>query len=199
MSCRAHQVSWRKQMPQQLVVPISLKASHTTSNRNTTAPVWSCAWGSVCAGELHFFVIPTNLPSQADLGLKAFYADFPIPLGNMGQSPLAALPKAQWYAEAGSPSFFPLCNTAMPSLPSFQSDSCMWNAWKDLTGLQFHTEAKHHPSAAGSQSPEAGAEQLLIGSSWWQNPASLQGNSSWLFLSSGRILTSFCLPWNTSC
>lgn len=197
VSCRAHQVSWRKQVPIQIVVPLTTKSeSHNVKQEHDSSCLDLCLGLTLHwkAADLCYTKIPTKLPSQADLGLQAFCADFPIPLGKMGQPPLAALPKAQWYAETRSSSF-PLCNCyAIP--PLFSETAAREMPGRTSQELQFHPEAKHHPSAAGSQSPEAGAEQLLIGSSWWQNLASLQGNPSWLFLSSGRILTSSCVAWN---
>lgn len=85
-------------MPIQLVVPrISKSKSHNVKQEHDSSCLELCLGPSLrCkAARLRYTKIPTNLPSQADLVLKAFYADFPIPLGKMGQSPLAALPKAQ--------------------------------------------------------------------------------------------------------
>lgn len=179
MSHRAHQVSWRKPVPKQLVVPhISKCKLHHVKQEHELCLGLNLCWR---AALLCYTKIPTNLPSQADFVLQAFYADFPVPLGNLGQSPLAALPKAQWYADTGS--LFPFSPLLCHPSPLFSQTAACKTPGRTSQGLQFHTEAKHHPSAAGSQSPEAGAEQPLIGSSWWQNPASLQGNPSWLFLS----------------
>lgn len=108
MSHRAHQVLRRKQMPIKLVVPrISKSNSHNVKQKH------DCSCLELCLGlSLHwktaplcYTKIPTNLPSQVDLVLKAFYADLTIPKGKMGQPPL---PRAQWYAEACYPFFPPL-------------------------------------------------------------------------------------------
>lgn len=53
------------------------------------------AWAALesCTSMLYRDTYKPTLP--ADLGLKAFYANFSIPMGKMGQTPLEVLPRAQ--------------------------------------------------------------------------------------------------------
>lgn len=164
------------------------------SNRNRTAPLRTLpgAWAALesCTTLIYWDTYKPTL--IADLGLKAFYSDFSIPMGKMGQTPLKVLPRAQGYAEAHYPSFFsfgtpPCC----PSPLLYSQRAAHKMPGRTSQRLLLHTEAKHHYQLQGVRAR-----------SKWQlmaEPCPSQGNPSWLLLSSDSIFTSSCLPWNTAC
>lgn len=163
--------------PHGLWFPTSLKASHPPLSSNTTALVPGFAWGSVCTRKLGCSVRTRHLrtsPARQTLSLNAFYADFAILVGKMGRSPLAALPRGTDMQKHIM--LFPFFATPRrPSPCLFSQTAARQIPGRSLQGLLSHTEAEHHPAAAG-QCLEAGAESGCSLQQLMAESCLLQGN-----------------------